>query len=144
MEDDIHPLVRLMAARMETHPEEFDGIVTEIPEWSTRDTVAPPRWARIMRQLEPIRNETEKALLMRKYRAWKIEQLHAIAMDELMNGPERRANMVELERQAELAKHWVATQQALSHMPNLQDQLTQSLRHTQLETYKIAREVLGK
>jgi hypothetical protein len=74
MTDKIHPVVELLAARMESHPEEFrmDG---------------DRRWGAWMAQMEGLLTEEEKLLLRRS----EMQEIHEEVLDELMNGPERRA-----------------------------------------------------
>ena len=73
MADNIHPVVKLLAARMESHPEEFgvDG---------------NGRWSTWLRQLEGHLSEEEKLLL----RGPGMQRVHEEVLDELLNGEERR------------------------------------------------------
>jgi hypothetical protein len=71
---DIHPAVELLAARMESHPEEFG------PH-------GQGRWGTWLKQMEPLLTEEEKLML----RGPEMQGIHEDIMDELLNGPERRA-----------------------------------------------------
>ena len=79
MADNIHPVVELLAARMESHPEEFGH-------------TGNGRWGEITSALYELATPEEKALLRRK----RMDELHEAALDELLNGEQRRA-----ERRAE-------------------------------------------
>ena len=90
--DNVHPVVRLLAARMESHPEEFTG----------------GRWGMWISDLMEIATPEEK-LLLRKAR---MDEIHNEVMDELLNGDERRA---EAERKRmEEAKQYAAQQQRMA------------------------------
>lgn len=72
MADNIHPVVELLAARMETHPEEFfEGY----------------RWWEWLEDLKDVMTE-EEMLLLRKA---KMQRIHEEVLDELLNGEQRRA-----------------------------------------------------
>ncbi len=73
-EDNIHPVVRLLAKRMESNPEEF----------GLRGT---GRWAMYLEDLHHLATPEEKLLL----RAARMNEIHEEVMDELLNGDERRA-----------------------------------------------------
>lgn len=74
MADNIHPVVRLLAKRMESNPEEF----------GLRGT---GRWAMYLEDLHHLATLEEKLLL----RTARMNELHEQVMDELLNGDERRA-----------------------------------------------------
>lgn len=67
-----HAVVRLLLARMESHPEEF----------SNEDG----RWAQWLDELLPFVTEAERVLL----RGPMMQTIHEQVLDELLNGPERR------------------------------------------------------
>lgn len=72
MADEPHAVVRLLLARMESHPEEFsndDG-----------------RWAQWLDELMPFVTEKERLMLRKPM----MQTIHEDVMDELLNGPERR------------------------------------------------------
>ena len=73
MTNNIHPVVELLAARMESNPEEFapDG---------------EGRWARWLDELIPFVTEAERVLL----RGPMMQTYHEEVLDELMNGPDKR------------------------------------------------------
>lgn len=88
--DNVHPVVQLLATRMESHPEEF-----------TRG-----RWGMWVSALMEIATPEEK-LLLRKAR---MDEIHNEVMDELLNGEARRAEeevqryMAQQQRMATQAK----------------------------------------
>lgn len=74
MADNIHPVVELLAARMESHPEEFE-------------TNGGGRWAEWLDRLIPFVTEEERVML----RGHMMQDIHEEVLDELLNGEERRA-----------------------------------------------------
>ena len=97
MTDNIHPVVELLAARMESHPEEFksDG---------------SGRWAEWLDQLIPFVTEEERVMLRKPM----IQDIHEDVLDELLNGPERRAEEMrkrEEDAQARYRQHQQMQQQ---------------------------------
>ena len=74
MADNIHPVVELLAARMESHPEEFG------PDRGGR-------WAEWLDRLIPFVTEEERVML----RGPMMQDIHEEVLDELLNGEERRA-----------------------------------------------------
>lgn len=77
MDTGVHPLVSLLVARMESHPEEF-----------ATDKVS--RWTRPVQLVEQFGIEQEKRLLGDALRKVAFDRGHQLAMDELLNGEERR------------------------------------------------------
>jgi len=75
MEDDedddptIHEGVKLLLARMESHPEEFEN---------------DARWARFYQQYKSHWNSTEKRLFSKKMRAIRMKAMHESLIKELM------------------------------------------------------------
>jgi len=93
MTDKIHPVVELLAARMESHPEEFEDGLSH-------------RWGVWMSRLAPFVTEAERVLL----RGPVMQDIHEEVLDELMNGPERRAEE-QRKREEEVQRH-IAQQRA--------------------------------
>lgn len=91
--DNIHPVVRLLAKRMESHPEEFGP-------------ASGGRWAEWLDRLIPFVTEEERVML----RGPMIQDIHEEVMDELMNGPERRAQE-KRERDLEMQRMIAQSQQ---------------------------------
>lgn len=80
MEDkkELHPVVKLVLARMESHPEEFndDGA---------------GRWDYVLDVIEDNGNDEEKAAIASGLRVIRLEEAHKWMMDELLHGESRRA-----------------------------------------------------
>ena len=102
-EDNIHPVVRLLVARMESHPEEFEFLEGETIKASTRIG----RWEVALRDVRKWASPEELKLLSRA----PLDALHRTAMDELLNGPERRA---EEERLREEERKYFAAQSLMA------------------------------
>jgi len=77
MEDNIHPAVELLLARMKSHPEEFPR--------------GGGRWAGFLENMQELLSEEEASLLKSHMRTIRLDEVHEDIMDELLNGPERRA-----------------------------------------------------
>lgn len=94
-----HAVVKLLLARMESHPEEFTRSIES-------------RWYDTITEITDYGNETDKAAINAKLRDIRLNEAHEDAMDELCNGPERRRMQeeeIEYERQM-LVKQATATQ----------------------------------
>lgn len=89
-----HDVVKLLAARMESHPEEFapDG---------------EGRWAQWLDELIPFVTEAERVLL----RGPMMQTFHEQVLDELLNGPDKRRK--EAEERELIMKSALAQQQAV-------------------------------
>lgn len=121
MEDELHPVVELLLARMNSHPEEF------VPEkddgrYVIRDNDAD-RWWRAMSEVQEFANEQEKKVIAAKLRELRLQQAHEWAMDELCNGDERRRReKEEAEYERSLYANRAGTQQvAPSRHPTFTD-----------------------
>lgn len=93
-----HDVVKLLVARMESHPEEFG------PDDNGR-------WAEWLDQLLPLVTEEERVLL----RGPMMQTLHEEVLDELLNGPDKRRK--EAEGKNEYERHLA---QSLQHMKQQQ------------------------
>ena len=82
-DNENHPLVDLMLARMDTHPEEFDG--------------SNNRWYMTLIDIEEYAPPEQAALIKAKIAAIRLDAAHHKAMDELCNGEERRRQKAEVE-----------------------------------------------
>lgn len=106
MSEGLHPVVQLLLARMESHPDEF------VPE--NRDegyilrAVEANRWWRAMSEVQEYANEQEKKAIAAKLRELRLQQAHEWAMDELCNGDERRRK--ERERHERDKQYYAMTQ----------------------------------
>lgn len=87
MEDKLHPLTELMLARMKSHPEEFeDDILTY-----------EARWDNAMHAIKKYGSDADKQAILEGMRPILLDAAHAQAMDELLNGEERRRKQREEE-----------------------------------------------
>jgi hypothetical protein len=101
MADEIHPVVELLVARMDSHPEEF--------RYNPTGSLAiTGRWETWIAQLGWYMNEAEKALIYGKAKELIFQRIHEEVLDELLNGDERRRK-AEADRLAE-AKAMTAMQ----------------------------------
>lgn len=83
MEDnDIHPVIRLLAARKEAHPEEFGLIMN--PENSVPQFTG--RWDSELNTLGWYMNDAEKALLFDNRRQIVFEVMGARVMSRMLGG----------------------------------------------------------
>jgi hypothetical protein len=103
MTSNIHPVVELLAARMESNPEEFapDG---------------EGRWARWLDELIPFVTEAERVLLRRPM----MQTYHEEVMDELLNGPDkRRKEAEEQEYEQTMIRQGLLAQQQKAYLNQL-------------------------
>ena len=82
-DNENHPLVDLMLARMDTHPEEFGG--------------SSNRWYVALIDINEHAPPEQAALVTAKLNAIKLDKAHHWAMDELLNGEERRRQKADIE-----------------------------------------------
>jgi hypothetical protein len=83
MEDEPHEVVKLLAARMKSHPKEFEFHASGNP-------AVTGRWETWIAQLGWHFNEAEKALIYGKARELMFQRVHEEVLDELFNGEDRR------------------------------------------------------
>lgn len=114
-EDNVHPVVRLLVARMESHPEEFyfDEHWSEIRR---ANSLQVDRWYTIMENVRGWASPEEIKLLNKPF----LDAAHRAALDELMNGPERRAEeeRIRQEEHKRWVKHTAAAQQMAGVVSN--------------------------
>lgn len=104
MEDKPHPVVELLLARMESHPEEFKRY-----EGPYND-----RWYDHVNTINAYGNEADKAALATGLREIRLGEVHEQVMDELLNGDERRRKAEEAaEKERNLAKSLLLTKQQM-------------------------------
>lgn len=122
MEDnEVHPLVELMLKRMESHPEEFEGnLASEYSE----DVY---RWNTALNEIIEYGSEADKTALHAGLREVRLEAAHRWALDELLNGLNRRkeeeqkqpaANTSIIQAQMAKAQAHIAQSQAQAQMQN--------------------------
>lgn len=77
--NEIHPVVALLLARAESHPEEFSGV------YDGYGSEGPhTRWDRWLRQLQDHMTPEEKASLDGAVREIRMMQIHHEVMQELL------------------------------------------------------------
>lgn len=97
-----HDAVKLLLARMDSHPEEF-----RFKEGGYHD-----RWYNHISAINTYGNETDKAAINAKIRDIRMAEVHEQVMEELCNGPEnRRKEAEEAEYERKLAT--LAAQKAI-------------------------------
>jgi hypothetical protein len=93
MADEPHEVVKLLLARIESHPEEFEGGM------SSRHT----RWRKALEDVFSNLTDEEAKPLQSALNKVRLDEIHKSVMDELLNGDERR-RMEEAEYEAELIR----------------------------------------
>jgi hypothetical protein len=107
MADEVHEVVTLLLARMESNPEEFEF-------HASGSLAVTGRWETWIAQLGWHFNEAEKALIYGKARELIFQRVHGEVLDELLNGEDRRrkeAEDREYERQMMVRQAGLAQQQ---------------------------------
>lgn len=90
MEDKVHPLVELLLARMGSNPEEFlRGVEPRTYSQDVRPYY-PPRWEVAIETIRSYGSEADKARLEGTLNSLLMDEAHNWALDELLNGEERR------------------------------------------------------
>jgi hypothetical protein len=103
MADEPHAVVKLLLARMESHPEEFSSDKERYSD----------RWERYISEIEVFGNEADKAALNAKLRDIWMVKIHEKVMEELCNGEERRRKEQEdREYERNLSKSLLLTKQS--------------------------------
>ena len=119
MTDEVHPLVTLLVARAKSHPEEFRG--------GKPNTISPTnRWWFAVDTIRRNGTAGDKALLANTIGRGLMDEAHEWALDELMNGEQRRAE--EHRAKEEEEKRYLAVRQAQS-LQQMQAQSLQSLQN---------------
>jgi polyribonucleotide nucleotidyltransferase len=85
MEDEPHDAVKLLIARMDSHPEEF----------KLKDPSYHDRWYNHISAINSYGNEADVAALNAKIRDVRMAEVHEQIMEELCNGPENRRKEAE-------------------------------------------------
>lgn len=117
MEDEPHDAVKLLIARMESHPEEFCSDKERFSD----------RWERYISDIEAFGNEADKAALNAKLRDIWMVKIHEKVMDELLNGEDRRRKEEEereYERQT-MVRQAALVQQQKAYVGQLQGMVGQ-------------------
>ena len=85
MADEPHDAVKLLLARMDSHPEEF----------RLKDPSYHDRWYNHMSAINSYGNEADIAALNAKVRDIRMAEIHEQIMDEMLNGEDRRRKEAE-------------------------------------------------
>lgn len=116
MSENIHDVVQLMLARMESHPEEFR---VDQSDYALHDA----RWWKPLTMIRDYGSEEEKALINAKLREIQLQQAHEWALDELLNGDERRRKEKE---EYEYERNLLKNIQNQAYTSQLQNQMSGS------------------
>jgi hypothetical protein len=81
MEDNIHPAVKLLLARMETNPDEFCNLLAD-------DYPSESRWRRVIDLIVSYGREEEKNLICDRLSVIVMNDAHEEIMRKLLNGEE--------------------------------------------------------
>ena len=101
MADEPHDVVKLLLARMESHPEEF----------KSKQGPYHSRWYDHLNAINAYGNEDDKAAINTRVRDIQLAEVHEQVMEELCNGDERRRKEAE-EHEYERKLVILATQKA--------------------------------
>lgn len=94
----MHPVVELMLARMESHPQEFEN-----PYGS--------RWSTVLEGINEYAEDAEREIVRKARYKILMGRVHEEALDELCNGEERRRKAEEEKNQAMIAQRTLLQQQ---------------------------------
>jgi hypothetical protein len=116
MADEVHPVVELLIARTESHPEEFrdDYLMSEV-----RPTVGSGRWFRVIHAIRDHGLKQDAEALNVALSKIRMQQIYEWMMDELINGEDRRREEEEDKKRLWLQQQQLH-QQAYQTSPHLQ------------------------
>jgi hypothetical protein len=116
MTNEIHPVVELLIARMESHPEEFmdDYLMSEV-----RPAAGSSRWFRVIHAIREHGSKRDVETLNAALSKIHMQQIHEWTMDELLNGEDRRREEEERKKQLWQQQQQMH-QQAYQQSPHLQ------------------------
>lgn len=84
MQDNLHPVTKLLIARMESHPEEFKHYVGS-------SYIPSGRWTTAITIVRENGSDADQAALKTALDSVLMDEAHEWMLDELLNGDERRA-----------------------------------------------------
>lgn len=116
MSEGLHPVVQLLLARMESHPDEFVSL--QVGDEFLVKEVDENRWWRAMSEIQEYGSSEEKEAIAAKLRVLRLQRAHEWALDELCNGDERRRK--ERERHERDKQYYAMAQaqaQAYTNLP---------------------------
>ena len=116
MADEVHPVVELLIARMESHPEEFkdDYMMSEV-----RPTAGSGRWLLATQAIQDHGSKRDVEALNAALSKIYMQYIHEWTMDELLNGEDRRREEEEDKKRLWLQQQQLH-QQAYQQSPHLQ------------------------
>lgn len=117
MADEPHEVVKLLLARMDSHPEEFRH----------KDPSYHDRWYNHMSAINTYGSEVDKAAIAAKVRDIRMAEVHEQVLDELCSGEDRRAQEKE---EAEYERQLVVATKHAQIQQNTQN----AIRHIDAET----------
>ena len=132
MSNEFHPLVELMLARMKSHPEEFTGSEQLPPEMAYR-------WSNLLAQMEIHLTPEEEVAYKAAAREIRMNVIHERALDELLNGEDRRRKEREM-FEAEQNKPYMNTP-SMAHN-SLQSQALQAQMQQAFQGLELAKQKL--
>jgi hypothetical protein len=119
MADEVHEVVTLLLARMESNPEEFEF-------HASGSLAVTGRWETWIAQLGWHFNEAEKALIYGKARELIFQRVHGEVLDELLNGEDRRRKeREEQEYERQMMRQSTLAQQQKAYVSQLQGMVGQ-------------------
>lgn len=90
--NEVHPLVTLLLERMKSHPEEFEDDYAPDVEFGGDDTESlRGRWQLAIAEIYNHGSDKDEDALRAGMRIIRLDKAHKWALDELLNGEERRA-----------------------------------------------------
>jgi hypothetical protein len=129
MADEPHEVVKLLLARMESHPEEF----------RLKDPSYHDRWYNHMSAINTYGSEADKAALAAKTRDIRLTEVHEQVMDELLNGDDRRRKEEEeAEYERNLATQGMLSQRQAQQQAQQAAQQQQAQQNAMMSQYKNA------
>lgn len=137
--DTVHPVVRLIAKRMESHPEEF--------KFHNGSSLAiTGRWETWINQLGWYFNEVEKELIYGKAKELIFQRVHEEVMDELLNGEARREEERRQRKEAEerQMQSYVQQQRAYLQQSQLYGQAQQYANHIAPANLRLGSETIDE
>ena len=109
MESEHHPLVNMLLTRIKSHPEEFVYTGLGQAKLAIR---TPMRWDYAIRIIKEHGTNKDNEAIHRAIKLAAMNAAHEWAMDELMNGPERRSQEKQLTEARMLEAQKALTQRA--------------------------------
>lgn len=133
MTDKVHPLVELLVARAKSHPDEF----RDEPD-NTLTTSASDRWWRAISVISRNGTSADKALMSSTIGRIAMDKAHNWALDELLNGEERRAEERRVREETEKRYAAQAKSAAMSQQAQLYGRAAQNTYHNALGSMAIS------